>query len=212
MNYAVTLFCFLGLNLFANRSSRPARRNLLVLVALAIIVGAAIVYAMTIPQVREVAAYRADIQDYDAGRFANYYAALWLGLGNPLGVGPGQSFLYLDYATHNLFLRLLSENGVIGLISLTAFLLLTLVRSVTLSQRGTNRFQRSMFALVAATLCGSLLNSLAIDTLHWRHLWLLLALGWMPLWTTTQKVDGSEDPRATRARDLPVNEIQPSRW
>ena len=182
MNYAVTLFCFLGLTLFANRASRAARRNLLVLVALALIIGAAVSYAMTIPQVREVAAYRADIQDYDAGRFANYYAALWLGLGNPLGVGPGQSFMYLDYATHNLFLRLLSENGVLGLISLTTFILFTLVRSVTLSQRGTNLFQRSMFALVAAALCGGLLNSLAIDTLHWRHLWLLLALGWMPLW------------------------------
>src|SRR6266849_2140545 len=69
MNYAVTLFCFLSLNLFANRAMRAARRNLLVLVALTGGVGAVVLYAMTIPQIREVAAYRADVQDYDAGRF-----------------------------------------------------------------------------------------------------------------------------------------------
>jgi predicted membrane channel-forming protein YqfA (hemolysin III family) len=51
-----------------------------------------------------------------------------------------------------------------------------------LSRRAANLIQRSLFALVAAALCGALLNSFTIDTLHWRHLWLLLALGWMPLW------------------------------
>lgn len=181
INYTVTLPVFLWLILIANRAGSAMRRNLICLVVV-LIVGAAVAYAMTIPQVSEVAMYRADIQDYDTGRFATYHAAMQLGLNNPLGVGPGQSALWVGYATHNLYLRAFSENGVIGFASLTAFILLTLVRSLTLSQRASSRFQRSMFALVAAAICGAIINSMAIDTLHWRHLWLLLAIGWMPLW------------------------------
>jgi O-antigen ligase len=104
-------------------------------------------------------------------------------LNNPLGVGPAQSFARLDYATHNVYLRVFSENGVLGALSFTAFLLLTLARSFVLSLRARQSTQRALFALVTAALCGTLLNSFTIDTLHWRHFWLLLALGWMPLWT-----------------------------
>ena len=182
-NYAVTLFVFFVLNAMANRAARTLRRNLAYsLIALAL-VGGAIAYASTIPQVSEVIAYRTEIQDYDADRFATHDAALELGLNNPLGVGPGQSFLLLDYATHSLYLRVFSENGVIGFLSLAAFILLALVRSLLLSQRAQNCFQRAMFALIAAAILGTLLNSFAIDTLHWRHFWFLLALGWMPLWS-----------------------------
>jgi hypothetical protein len=52
-----------------------------------------------------------------------------------------------------------------------------------LSFRAGNSSQRAVFALITAAICGTLLNSFTIDTLHWRHFWLLLALGWMPLWT-----------------------------
>jgi hypothetical protein len=57
----------------------------------------------------------------------------------------------------------------------------TLLRSVLLSQWAPTPVQRSIFALVAAALCGTMLNSFTIDTIHWRHFWLLLALGWMPV-------------------------------
>ncbi len=33
----------------------------------------------------------------------------------------------------------------------------------------------------SSSLFGVLLNSFVIDTLHWRHFWLLLALPWVPL-------------------------------
>jgi O-antigen ligase len=167
----------------ANRASGLLRRNLAYFLIVLSLVGGAVAYALTIPQVSEVIAYRTELQDYDADRFATHDAALELGLNNPLGVGPGQSFLLLDYATHSLYLRVFSENGVIGFLSLAAFVSLTLVRSLLLSQRSQDRFQRAMFTLIAATILGTVLNSFAIDTLHWRHFWFLLALGWMPLWS-----------------------------
>lgn len=182
MNYAVTLVLFFGLNSAARRGAGAIRKNLIYLAIFTVIVGSALGYAMTIPQINEVLSYRTELQTYDLDRFATYGAALRMGFGNPLGVGPAQSFTLLDYATHNVYLRVFAENGVIGLLSFTTFILITLIRSVALSQTAPRLFQRSLFALVAASLCGTLLNSLTIDTLHWRHFWLLLALGWMPLW------------------------------
>lgn len=182
INYAVTLLLFFFLTSIAGRGNGSLRRNLLYFAIVVAMVGGAIAYAMTIPQISEVLAYRTELQSYDADRFANFRAALELGLNNPLGVGPVQSFLLLDYATHNVYLRVFSENGVLGFLSFCAFLLVTLTRALLLSQKAVSRAQRSLFALVAAALFGTLLNSFTIDTLHWRHYWLLLALGWMPVW------------------------------
>lgn len=190
MNYAVTLLFFFGLNWIANRRTAAARRSLISFVLVAVIVSACLAYALTIPQVGEVVAYRTELQDYDADRFITQTAALRLGFSNPLGVGPAQSFALLDYATHNLYLRIFSENGVLGFLSLAAFLLLTLARSLVLSFRARKPTQRAMFALVTAAICGTLLNSFTIDTLHWRHFWLLLALGWMPLWKSASVRNG----------------------
>ena len=183
MNYVVTLLLFFLLTSISKRGAGSSHRSLVYFAIFAAIIAGAFAYSMTIPQISEVLSYRIEMQAYDADRLANFIAALRLGLNNPLGVGPGQSFLTLDYATHNLYLRTFSENGVIGFLTFTAFALTTLVRALVLSQKAANLIQRSLFALVAAALCGALLNSLTIDTLHWRHLWLLLALGWMPLWT-----------------------------
>jgi hypothetical protein len=200
VNCVLTLVTFFTLSLTAKSTDQGRRRNLICLIVVSALVAGAIAYTLTFSQVREVAVYRAGLQDYDAGRFANHNAALWLGLENPLGVGPGQSVLYLDYATHNLFLRVLSENGGLGLLSLAAFIVVTLLRAAVLSQRVTNHFQRAVFALVAAGLCGSLVNSLAIDTLHWRHFWLLLALGWMPI---VRELNGSQAWRVLRKESRP---------
>jgi O-antigen ligase len=187
MNYVVTLLLFFLFTAISKRNLTSSFRNLVYFAVFATIIGGAFIYAMTIPQISEVLSYRSEMQAYDADRFANFIAALRLGINNPLGVGPGQSFLTLDYATHNLYLRTFSENGVIGFLTLTAFALLTLIRSLVLSQKAADLTQRSLFAVIAAALSGALLNSFTIDTLHWRHLWLLFALAWMPLWTTSTR-------------------------
>ncbi len=180
MNYGVTLFVFFALLTIAGRGA--LRKNLSYFIISIILIGGAVGYAMTIPQINEVVSYRSELQSYDADRFANFRAALKLGINNPLGVGPVQSYLMLDYATHNVYLRVFSENGILGFLSFLAFLTITVVRALLLSQRSADRSQRALFALVTAAICGTILNSFTIDTLHWRHFWLLLALGWMPIW------------------------------
>lgn len=199
INYAVTLVIFFGLTIFVIRESRARLRNLLYFTLLVLVIAAAIAYAMTIPQVSEVISYRAEMQHYDADRFATFQAAIQLGLNNPLGVGPAQSFLLLDYATHNVYLRVFSENGFIGFLSFTALGVITLVRSTLLSQRAAGSVQRSLFAVVSAALVGTFVNSFTIDTLHWRHFWVLLALAWMPLWKKQVPQPG---PSRTRLEPL----------
>lgn len=196
-NYIVTLCVFFVLSSMANRRAGMLRRNLGYFLIAIVLVGGAVSYALTIPKVSQVIAYRTEKQSYDEARFTNQSAALELGIDNPLGVGPGQSSLLLHYATHSLYLRVLSENGLIGLLSFGAFVLLTLVRSLLLSHRSPDGFQRAMFALIAAAMFGMLLNSFVIDTLHWRHFWFLLALGWMPLWGAATPPNARE---ATRGR------------
>lgn len=212
MNYVVTLLLFFLFTSIAKRAAGSARRNLVYFAIFAAIIAGAFAYAMTIPQISEVLSYRAEMQAYDADRFVNFIAALRLGLNNPLGVGPGQSFLTLDYATHNLYLRTFSENGVIGFLTFTAFAFATLIRALVLSRKAANLVQRSLFALVAAALCGALLNSVTIDTLHWRHLWLLLALGWMPLWPlrSHRRSEGCEAQQLANYKARPLKKAEAS--
>ncbi|MFB6273389.1 MAG: O-antigen ligase family protein [Salinibacter sp.] len=87
------------------------------------------------------------------------------------GLGPGQSEPVLSYATHNLYLRVWYELGLIGLVGL-ACLLVGVGRA--LRQRpSTDRSDTEMLAIV---LIGILVMSLVIDTLHWRHFFVFMGL------------------------------------
>jgi uncharacterized membrane protein (DUF2068 family) len=190
-NCIVTMAVLLMLSAITKRDRTTPRRKFGYLLLVAIVAVAAVVYALKNPRVNEFASGRSEIQDYDEGRFAKQAEALQLGLRNPLGIGAGQSHIILGYSPHSLPLGLFAENGVIGLFAFMAFTLATLVRSLVLAQRVRNPFQRQIFALVAAALTGTLVNSLVIDPIHWRHFWMLLALGWMPLFTGTRASSGS---------------------
>ncbi|NYE56948.1 O-antigen ligase family protein [Carboxydothermus ferrireducens] len=119
------------------------------------------------------------LQDYDTGgRFVAWKAAFILWRKSPIiGIGPGnfESYSpkieeklgakYITPSVHNLFLRILVENGFLGLILYLYLFLNILIKSL---RQGDYVF----FSFVIVIL----LNSLFIDSLHWRHLWYLLAL------------------------------------
>ena len=81
-------------------------------------------------------------------------------------------------SVHSLYYRLLSENGFDGLAVFAIFLLLSVRRSVQLTFRSPNPQWRNLYCVLTACLLGVLLNSSVVDTLHWRHVWLLLGLIW----------------------------------
>jgi len=127
---------------------------------------------------------RFGLASYDIDRFSNQQLALELALENPAGLGPGQAESVLDFAVHNLYLRVLLENGWAGLLVLLLAFSLTIgfVTWRAITKRGSAKMY---YAFVAAALVGQMINSLVIDSLHWRHLFLLLALAWVKGETAT---------------------------
>lgn len=118
---------------------------------------------------------RLSLQSYDSERFDSQAKALDLATAEFFGIGPGQ---WVDtrfgIATHNLYLRVLSETGWLGLATFGAFV----IACLTAGFQGLRR--SSPYAIwyvgAMAILAGTLLESVVIDTLHWRHFFWFLAL------------------------------------
>lgn len=99
----------------------------------------------------------------------------------PLGIGPGQSEqdYFFDMAPHNLYLHVLIEAGWIGGFAFFAFALLTLSRGWRFLQRAIN--VDGMHIASYACVVGILAQSFFVDSTHWRHFFLLIAMVWGPL-------------------------------
>jgi O-antigen ligase len=127
-------------------------------------------------------AERAHYQGYDSDRFGAQHAGVELALAHPLGVGPGQVDALLPVSTHSLYVRTLAEQGFLGLLVVLALVGATLAFAARNAWRGYDLHGLSSLSLLAAW-CGLLANSAFVDTLHWRHLWLVAAL----IWATTPR-------------------------
>jgi len=144
---------------------------------------------------------RAQLQVYDKNRFASQLGGLELILRFPFGVGPGQFENQISDITgrrlsaHSLYIRTVSENGVPGGIAFFSALAATMLMlwfeqkayrkrscfspfSAQKNQNGILRIQDAALspAALIAILAGLLVNSLVIDTVHWRHLWFFIGL------------------------------------
>ncbi|BCB05664.1 O-antigen ligase family protein [Bacillus sp. KH172YL63] len=116
-------------------------------------------------------------QEYDNTRFDKQRESLEAAITYPWGVGSGQSEMLFNHSTHSLYVRILTENGVIGIISFLAFVGLSIsqcFKQISCLQG----MKQGLFVVILASIIGLLFNSFFIDTLHWRHFWLLLALPW----------------------------------
>jgi len=120
---------------------------------------------------------RTQLQSYDTERFSAQRTGIELAEKHPLGIGPGQFELISPVATHSTYIRTLAEQGLLGFISFFAVAAITLLLAIRNALRGWHTYGIGSAALLAAW-CGILTNSLVIDSLHWRHLWVLAALIW----------------------------------
>jgi O-antigen ligase len=121
---------------------------------------------------------RARFQVYDNERFAAQETGIALVAAHPLGIGPGQFEGVVGYAAHSTYIRAVAEQGLLGLFAVVALLLGTLLLATRNAVVGRDTFGIGSAALLAAWT-GILANSIFVDTLHWRHLWLLGALIWI---------------------------------
>ncbi|MFU0801342.1 MAG: hypothetical protein ACFWUE_11915 [Xylanivirga thermophila] len=125
---------------------------------------------------------RMNIQSYDTGRFLVQRAGVRLAFVNPFGYGPGQ-FEYtvinqtgVEFSPHNLYIRVLMENGIVGFVVFIGFLVAIFYKLI-LDLKSKSAYGIITPSLLIAILSGIMLNSTVIDTLHWRHLWFFLGLG-----------------------------------
>lgn len=128
-------------------------------------------YLYSIPEFRAMFELRNSLQGYDADRFANQAFALSLAAENLLGVGPGQ-MENITFATHNSYLRPLVENGLLGFVGYILFITFTVFKCFKLTK------YHPVFIVTLASIIGILINGAVVDTLHWRHFWLVLAIPW----------------------------------
>jgi O-antigen ligase len=120
---------------------------------------------------------RAHLQEYDSGRFAGQVAGIESAERYPLGIGPGQFESYASISAHSMYVRAFAEQGLPGLIVLTALLVSIVAAAIGNAAAGRETYGIGSAALLGA-LCGILVNSAVIDTLHWRHFWIVVALIW----------------------------------
>jgi O-antigen ligase len=125
----------------------------------------------------EFLAQRSQLQAYDEQRFGAQLFGIEQSMRYPLGIGPGQFEVLSPLSAHSLYVRALAEQGLLGLLTLLALLLVTLSLAVGNVVAGRDTYGIGSAALLGAW-CGLLANSFFVDTLHWRHLWVVAALIW----------------------------------
>jgi hypothetical protein len=166
----VVLFAVLALR-------RGGARRAMTLLVVTLVAGAALFGVVAATSSLEFLTERAALQDYDAQRFGAQASGVEVAVEHPLGIGPGQFERISDLSAHSTYVRSLAEEGPLGAAVILGLVLLTLgfaARNVAL---GVDTYGIGSAGLLAAW-CGLLANSSFVDTLHWRHLWLVAALIW----------------------------------
>jgi len=152
------------------------RRAMVLLVTLAM-GGAMVVEVAAFTGSDSFISQRASIQGYDTSRFDAQKEGIKLAQEHPLGLGPGQFDVYSTISAHSTYIRVLSEEGILGIAVWIAIALMTILFAMSNVVKGRDTYGIGSAALLAAW-CGILLNSFVVDTLHWRHLWVVAALIW----------------------------------
>jgi hypothetical protein len=158
-------------------AARGGVRQALALVAIGLVGVAVVAGAVVATGSADFLAERARPQTYDTTRFAGQRAGLQPAWEYPFGAGPGQFEAIAGISAHSTYARAIGEQGFLGVLVLAALLGFTLGAAFRNAARGRDTYGIGSAALVAAW-CGLLANSAFIDTLHWRHLWLVAGLIW----------------------------------
>ena len=156
---------------------RGGARRAMALLVVTLVAGAALLGVVTATSSLGFLTERAALQDYDTQRFDTQASGVEIAVEHPLGIGPGQFERISELSAHSTYVRALAEEGVLGAFVVLGLVVLTLgfaARNVAL---GVDTYGIGSAGLLAAW-CGLLANSSFVDTLHWRHLWLVAALIW----------------------------------
>jgi hypothetical protein len=137
--------------------------------------------AQNIPKVAEIFGERASLeQTYDVGpegRFGGQKKAAELIMTHPLGIGALEfARVYHSEDVHQVYLNMFLNTGWIGGTLYLFLVLMTLALGFRQAMR--DRGRSGVSNVVVAAFFGMALEGLVIDTDHWRHLYLIMAMIW----------------------------------
>lgn len=176
---AVALLAWISL--VTSRRTADRKRLIIITGGGGVALALAVVGALQLDSVRSLMTERASLdQSYDngpEGRFGGQAKARRLVLENPLGIGT-HAFREVHHAEepHNVYLTTFLNAGWIGGLAYVAMTLVTLALGLRGAMR--NGVLQGPFAVATAAFAGIAIEGLVIDSDHWRHYFLLLALVW----------------------------------
>jgi O-antigen ligase len=181
LNLAIALAAFTYLHLVTAASSLLRLRLAAIIIAAGLIAALAMAAALQADAVSSLFSVRAElVQDYDGGpdgRFGGQEKAADLLLAAPLGIGALQfSAAYHHEDVHNVYLNMFLNAGWTGGLAYAAIIALTLGLGFAHALKATPT--RPIFVVAYAAALGVAVEGLVIDTDHWRHFYVLLALVW----------------------------------
>ena len=174
VNFAVGVLAMTVVMALRRGGSRPA----LALVVVLVTALSAVTATVLVTGSAEFLEQRARFQTYDSQRFGAQRSGIEFAERYPIGIGPGQFELLSPVSAHSTYVRALAEEGILGAAALLGLLLGTLVFALRNAVLGRTAYGIGSTALLAAW-CGIMVNSAVVDTLHWRHLWVLAGLIWV---------------------------------
>ncbi len=152
-----------------------------------LVIFALLLAALQTERVSSMLAERAKlVQSYDiegsSSRFVVQKKTLIHGLSDPLGLGPGEEVLEYFMEPHNVYLYILTENGWLGFFGFVAFI----ISGIRLGGRWIlqTRNVSDDYLIIYAVTVSTALQSFLIDSIHWRHLFILNGVLWG--WTLAQ--------------------------
>jgi O-antigen ligase len=173
LNFAVALLVMLVVLLLQRRGGRRVTMLLVTAASLAVV----LVATVSLTGSGQFLSERARYQAYDTERFSAQAEGVRLAAQHPIGIGPGQFDVEEPISAHSIYVRTLAEQGWAGFVVIIALLLITLLLACRNAVVGADTWGIGSAALLGAW-CGILANSAFVDTLHWRHLWVVAALIW----------------------------------
>ena len=177
-NFVLSAFVYAVLQVATLKSLRQYVGAAVAVLAIPVVATSILLVAQSEPAVQDMLEKRLSItQSYDletGGRFWVQRQALAVALQTPLGVGPNRTESNFGMNPHNVYIKTVVENGWLG----GAVFLITIVLILAQGMRAATRDWpfRDSAIVVFSSLVGIAAESMIIDTLHWRHFFLLLGM------------------------------------
>lgn len=171
-NLGIAVFLYTGVSLLTKRHAGRLLTVLSIIGTITLLLASILLVAR--PDLVDMLKWRLTlIQRYDTFRFARQQEGITTAFTHPIGLGPGTFG-----GAHQLYIKTLAEQGVLGFLALLTLLLGITLGVLQAAFKSSKVYGLSSTALLAG-LMGTLANGFLIDAIHWRHLYLLLGLSWV---------------------------------